>query len=209
MATAFSSTLAKLRQVKGVSQRKAAGDLGVSQALLSHYENGIREPGLDFLCRACDYYQVSSDYMLGRSSQKSDQSGIPMRTEANSTEFELDELTEIDRRLLSDSIAVIGQILSGIGDRQLVNDAFACFAVAVYRIIRDLAPQEADRLADISDTNIDLAADTAMKRAELGIVRQLAADGYPTVSDLDEKYPELYQSLMQVLYNAGMRIKKL
>ena len=40
-------------------------------------------------------------------------------------------------------------------------------------------------------------------------MRQMAADGYPTVSDLDEKYPELYQSLMQVLYNAGMRIKKL
>ena len=28
------------------SQRKAASALGISQALLSHYENGIREPGL-------------------------------------------------------------------------------------------------------------------------------------------------------------------
>ena len=33
---------------RGVSQRQAAQALEVSQALLSHYENGIREPGLAF-----------------------------------------------------------------------------------------------------------------------------------------------------------------
>ena len=44
MATDFSRTLALLRREKKISQRTAAGDLGVSQALLSHYENGLREP---------------------------------------------------------------------------------------------------------------------------------------------------------------------
>ena len=62
----FSRTLSLLRQEKGVSQRKAAADLGISQALLSHYENGVREPGLNFVTRACDYYNVSADFMLGR-----------------------------------------------------------------------------------------------------------------------------------------------
>ena len=66
MATDFSRTLSLLRQEKGVSQRKAAAELGISQALLSHYENGIREPGLAFVTRACDYYHVSADYLLGR-----------------------------------------------------------------------------------------------------------------------------------------------
>ena len=47
----FSRTLALLRQEKGISQRKAAKELGISQALLSHYENGIREPGLAFVKR--------------------------------------------------------------------------------------------------------------------------------------------------------------
>ena len=51
MATDFSRTLSLLRQETGVSQRKAAAALGVSQALLSHYENGIREPGLAFVSR--------------------------------------------------------------------------------------------------------------------------------------------------------------
>ena len=70
MATDFSRTLSLLRQETGVSQRKAAAALGVSQALLSHYENGIREPGLAFVSRVCDYYHVSADFLLGRSSSR-------------------------------------------------------------------------------------------------------------------------------------------
>ena len=66
MSPEFSRTLSLLRQEKGVSQRKAASALGISQALLSHYENGIREPGLAFVGRACDYYGVSADFLLGR-----------------------------------------------------------------------------------------------------------------------------------------------
>ncbi|MEE1353103.1 MAG: helix-turn-helix transcriptional regulator [Acutalibacteraceae bacterium] len=67
MDPVFASRLRLLRKQKQVSQKKAAEDLGVSQALLSHYENGIRECGLDFVVRAADYYGVSTDYLLGHS----------------------------------------------------------------------------------------------------------------------------------------------
>ena len=63
----FSETMSALRKERGLSQRKAAADLNISQALLSHYENGAREPGLDFIRRACAYYGVSADYLLGLS----------------------------------------------------------------------------------------------------------------------------------------------
>ena len=62
----FHETLAALRRMRGISQRQVAADLGISQALLSHYENGAREPGLSFVCRVCDYYGVSADYLLCR-----------------------------------------------------------------------------------------------------------------------------------------------
>ena len=65
MARPFSETMSALRRERGLSQRAAAGDLNISQALLRHYENGAREPGLDFVCRACRYYGVSADYLLG------------------------------------------------------------------------------------------------------------------------------------------------
>lgn len=69
MARGFPETLSALRRAKNISQRRAAADLNISQALLSHYENGAREPGLSFVCRACDYYGVSADYMLARSDE--------------------------------------------------------------------------------------------------------------------------------------------
>jgi transcriptional regulator with XRE-family HTH domain len=42
-----------------------------SEIMLSHYENGAREPGLPFVCRACDYYGVTADYLLGRTEERS------------------------------------------------------------------------------------------------------------------------------------------
>ena len=65
----FQETLSALRRERRISQRQAAAALGISQALLSHYENGAREPGLDFVRRACDYYEVTADYLLGRSDE--------------------------------------------------------------------------------------------------------------------------------------------
>ena len=63
----FARVITLLRKEKGITQKQAARDLDISQALLSHYEKGLRECGLDFLVKPCDYYNVSSDYVLGRS----------------------------------------------------------------------------------------------------------------------------------------------
>ena len=65
MNTIFNKRLVELRTEKGLSQKDAAADLGVSQALLSHYEKGIREYSLSFLCKAAEYYNVTTDYILG------------------------------------------------------------------------------------------------------------------------------------------------
>ena len=98
----FAQILSELRRTAGLSQRKAAADLNISQALLSHYENGAREPGLNFVCRVCDYYNVTADYLLGRSPNPDgvDRSAdiarvfiAEMRSLANKTEAALEELT--------------------------------------------------------------------------------------------------------------------
>jgi len=38
----FAAVMSELRHARGLSQRKVAADLKISQALLSHYENGAR-----------------------------------------------------------------------------------------------------------------------------------------------------------------------
>lgn len=61
----FPKIISELRKSRGISQKQAAIDLGVSQALLSHYEKGIRECGLDFLIKLSHYYDVTCDELLG------------------------------------------------------------------------------------------------------------------------------------------------
>ena len=57
----FPRIITLLRKERGLSQKQAAMELGVSQALLSHYEKGIRECGLDFAIYIAEYYNVSCD----------------------------------------------------------------------------------------------------------------------------------------------------
>ena len=66
MSQDFNRIITLLRKERGITQKQAALDLGISQALLSHYEKGIRECGLDFVVRVADYYGVSVDYILYR-----------------------------------------------------------------------------------------------------------------------------------------------
>jgi len=70
MSRAFSSNLVSSRHEKGVSQKEAAEALGITPALLSHYETGIRECKLDMIARLSEYYGVTADYLLGCSSSR-------------------------------------------------------------------------------------------------------------------------------------------
>lgn len=72
MDSNFPIILCELRKEKGLSQKDAAAQLGISQALLSHYEKGIRECGQSFLLWVADFYNVSTDYLLGRSKNRND-----------------------------------------------------------------------------------------------------------------------------------------
>ena len=93
----FAAAMAALRRSRGISQRKAAADLGISQAQLSHYENGAREPGLNSVCRACDYYGVTADYLLGRSSgaeSRTSRELLHLRSQLNNFIREAQQLLE-------------------------------------------------------------------------------------------------------------------
>ena len=73
MAMEFNRIITLLRKERGITQKQAAQELGISQAQLSHYEKGIRECGLEFVVQIADYYNVSCDYLLGRSAERSGQ----------------------------------------------------------------------------------------------------------------------------------------
>lgn len=58
--------LKELRKNRKISQIKLAMDLNLSQNSISRYETGEREADYDTLVAIADYFNVSVDYLLGR-----------------------------------------------------------------------------------------------------------------------------------------------
>lgn len=58
--------LKELRKEKGLSQLQLATDLHTTQNTISRYETGEREPGIAELIKIADYFNVSVDYLIGR-----------------------------------------------------------------------------------------------------------------------------------------------
>ncbi len=66
----LSKRLRELRIEKGLSQYKAADLLGYSRGKLSNYEQGSREPDYDTLEELANFYNVTVEYLLGRTDDK-------------------------------------------------------------------------------------------------------------------------------------------
>ncbi len=62
--------LKDLRKEKGITQLQLAMELNMSQNTISRYETGVRQAGYDELIKIADYFNVSIDYLLGRTDEK-------------------------------------------------------------------------------------------------------------------------------------------
>ena len=218
----FSRTLSLLRQERGVSQRTAAGDLGISQALLSHYENGIREPGLAFVVRACDYYHVSADFILGRTLSR-DGSMLTSEEILSAAEpgnvLQGSVLATLQSKLLSGAVDVLFSLLGKLNDKAAINAAAAYLGTGVYQLFRHLyraaGANEAYFALDPAACTLGVAgadqtlSETAYARALRSRAAQKAE--FPAVSAeaLSAAYPGRCQSLTQVLSTADARLNGL
>ena len=56
----------ELREDHDLTQREIAAELGMPQPQYFRYEQGYRDIPTDILLHLADYYNVSTDYILGR-----------------------------------------------------------------------------------------------------------------------------------------------
>ena len=218
----FSRTLSLLRRERGVSQRTAAADLGISQALLSHYENGVREPGLSFVVKACDYYNVSADFILGRTLSR-EGSMLTSEEVLNAAEpgnvLQGSVMATLQSKLLSGAVSVLFGLLGKLGDKTAINAAASYLGSAVYQLYRHLyraaGANEAYFALDPAACTMGMA-DVDMKLAETRYARALRSQAaqkteFPDLSAeaLSDSYPGRCQSLTQVLSTADTRLNKL
>lgn len=220
----FSRTLSLLRQEKGISQRTAAKALCISQALLSHYENGVREPGLSFVARACDYYNVSADFLLGRTLSR-DGTNIVTPDELYDSSTEKDNvlhgsiLATLSKKLLVNSVSVLFDLLGKTGRKDIINAAAQYLNTAIYKLFRHLyranGTQNEDFFSvpphqflagvtygDMACTEAEYVDALTAHAKEKGAFPEMSHDA------LSQSYPGQYQSLLQIIHNTGDRINR-
>ena len=215
----FSRVLSLLRQEKGISQRKAAAELGISQALLSHYENGIREPGLAFVAKACDYYHVSADYLLGRTLSRD---GAIIEAEELIDASQAKEslkgsiMAKLQKKLLVNTTSVLFDLLGQTGSREAVTQAGAYLSSALYQLFRQLyraaGGNESYFSTDRQMFDMDvLSADMTVSRIRYARALEDHEGTFPAVDaqSLAERYQGLAQAVAQVFHNTDERVKEL
>lgn len=228
MASEFSRIITLLRKEKGVTQKKAAEELSVSQALLSHYEKGIRECGLEFVVRVADYYGVSCDYLLGRSA---DRSGLTLQVEdipapdataGKDGHFKGSVLPTLNRKLVSNSLNILFDKLNACPDRALVSEISGFLMVAVYhmfRLVYGAGPKNAANMFSVPEALWRGYSVGAMAVTEANVGAILKGDtpvgGVPlkdltafqmTTESLTRDYPLYATSLLNLIKTSEERI---
>ncbi len=217
----FPRTLSLLRQEKKISQRQAAAELEVSQALLSHYENGVREPGLSFVVRASDYYGVSADFLLGRTMLRDGSAIIAEQlddaSESRDNVLRGSAAALLSKKLMVNATALFFDLIAKGGSRTLIKHISDYFSLSLYKAYRLLYLLDKDANKNAFSTPDDYFSelcDVELKRCEAQLRKMAAERGGklslpPLATDkLQEQYPQFAPSLLSVLHNAGERISK-
>lgn len=221
MNEALGRSLALLRQEKGLSQRSAAKDLGISQALLSHYEKGAREPGLAFVAKAARYYNVSSDFLLGLSMSRDgttilDGASLPDVSAEKGNVVRGNIMAMLSKKLLVNSVGLLFDLLGELGSQAAIQAASDYLGGAVYQLFRRL-----HRCCGGSEDVFDVPAryyDAGLTSADMTLSECDYIDAldqakrqklpFPDLSHdtLAGAYPGVYQSLLQVVHSTGKRV---
>ncbi len=179
----FNRIIKLLRKERGITQKQAAEDLGVSQALLSHYEKGIRECGLDFVVRVADYYNVSCDYLLGRSAERNGMmlsaEDLPNPDKMKDNIYHGSVLPTMNKKLISNSLNVLYAKIGQCHSKALTTEVSAYLMMAVakmFRLLYSAEPHNASSMFSIGAHRWRGYSDAVMRMSEANVEALLAGE---------------------------------
>ncbi len=222
MTTDFPRILLALRKEHKLTQKQAAKDLGVSPALLSHYEKGVRECGLQFVVRAADYYHVSCDFLLGRTADRSGMAPELVSPKARRTEnqkpLELSSPEDRQQKQVLQAVHILFRMLQTCRHPQLTEEVTNALSVMLYTLFRELCgngKKTSQALFPLSGAQFPPLAAAALSRsvARVGCLAQgvsvretegLSPDAIPSLSEekLRRDFPFFASSLIRLLTQA-------
>lgn len=98
------SCIKQLRENRGLIQEILAAELGITQQMLSKYERDILCIKVDVLMKIAEYFNVTTDYLLGISEVKRDLQGQMKMNKTLDTYYDLIEiykdLDEYDQKMV-------------------------------------------------------------------------------------------------------------
>lgn len=222
MLSDFPRILTLLRKEKNISQKQAAEDLGVQQALLSHYEKGKRECGLEFLLKAAEYYNVTTDYLLGKSpvsngaviTNDNIQDAVDPQKAKNLSAEELS--ATFAKKLVNNSVDVIYSLLAKTKNSMLmdkIQDIFSCAVYKSFRLIYKTNPANDKNLFKIPEETADcltLAEEgVACAKAELAISGAELQSPPISRPELEKEYGKSASVLLNMVMNFEKKLEKL
>jgi len=80
--TTFGDRLRELRTGRDLSQRQLAEQIGTSGPIIGRYERGDASPSIDVVEKLADAFEVSVDYLIGRTDRQLLDSGMLQRIDA-------------------------------------------------------------------------------------------------------------------------------
>lgn len=63
----YADRILDLRKNQGLTQKQLASDMNLSEVGIQNYEGRRRKPNFDVLISLADFFNVSLDYLVGRS----------------------------------------------------------------------------------------------------------------------------------------------
>lgn len=66
MQNKISERLNKLMEEEHISAYKLSKDIGVSQSVIGYWRKGKTTPNADYIIKLAEYFEVCTDYLLGR-----------------------------------------------------------------------------------------------------------------------------------------------
>jgi len=118
--------IASLREKWGLTQEELSSKLGISRAALSHYETNRREPDYETLRNIANFFDISLDYLLGRTNDPHSVLDRDVREFVDSLELSDDKILEkftltVDGRKLTPEEA--RRFIAFIRAERAINDA--------------------------------------------------------------------------------------
>ncbi|MDR0197201.1 MAG: helix-turn-helix transcriptional regulator [Oscillospiraceae bacterium] len=217
----FPRILSLLRKERRLSQKQVSLDLEIAQALLSHYEKGKRECGLDFLVKVADYYGVSTDYLLGRSASSNGtfitENDIPEPAAVEKAGTGAGNISAtLSKKMIISSIDAVFSLLSKIKNQKLTSALSNFLTLSVYscfRLTYHFNPKNDGKIFGIRK-ELALRCAQAGRAVSEGIAVAEANDNGAnapliTTASLENEYRQQAAALLSLVKNSEHSLKKI